>query len=71
MDGINVGWNLLFQKGKHYNYYKESSTLVPIYWVSDGYIENPTSAIPFTETKFYELFDNKQEDRENKLNKIL
>ncbi len=73
MNNTKVGWNVDFKKDLQYFYITKShdETGMLIYFVSDGNINDLFEGVPFVESKFKKLFDNKQEEREEKINKIL
>lgn len=73
MNNTNVGWNLDFKKNQQYYYSisKNKESLIDIFYVSDGEINDFFKGVPFVEKKFKELFDNTQEDRNDKLKKLL
>ena len=73
MNNTSVGWNIDFKKNEKYFYTKKihDESKMALYFVSDGTINDLFEGVPFIESKFKKLFDNIQEDREEKLNKIL
>jgi len=73
MNNTSVGWNIDFKKNQEYFYTVEvhDETSMLLYFVSDGNITELFKGVPFVEKKFKKYFDNTQEDRNDKLNKIL
>ena len=80
MNNTSVGWNIDFKKNQEYFYTieehdyfncQEKETALLLYFVSDGNITELFKGVPFVEKKFKKYFDNTQEDRNDKLNKIL
>ncbi len=73
MNNSHVGWNIDFKKDQQYFYTTKlhQETEMIIYFVSDGEINELFEGVPFVESKFKKLFNNQQEDRHEKINKIL
>jgi len=76
MNHNSFKWNIPFYKDKEYQYVTtiHSETGIKIYHVGniDNEIEDIAfQTVPFTEDKFRKLFDNREEDREEKINQIL
>lgn len=73
MNHTSFGWNIDFKKSQKYFYTTKShdETGVLLYFVSDGDVNDHFGGVPFVESKFKKLFDNKLQDRDDKINKIL
>ena len=76
MNHKDYEWNIPFFKDTEYQYVTtiHEETGVKIYHVgnTEKEITDITfETVPFVETKFKELFDNRQHDREEKINQIL